>query len=111
MSPAKQMRIVGQWGGRLEKSSHHKRANLKKVRVGVRRGSGKMSEATVSVAATQSPLDCFVDRLAAILSIRSELVQSKHRIESRMTVTRRHIEQPASVGFLIAKRAFDHLRG
>ena len=50
------MGVIGERMGRLEKSGHDQDADLKVDGVGVGRGAGEMSEATIGIAATQSPV-------------------------------------------------------
>src|SRR5580765_8302693 len=98
MSPRQQMRIGRRRLNRFEKAGHYKCPDLKIIRVCVGRRTRKMTEAAIEIIARQRPLCRALNRGPAIPPLASELMQRKDCIERRMTIARRHVEQPAAVG-------------
>src|ERR1051325_11196118 len=105
MSPRQQMRIGRRRLNRFEKAGHYKCPDLKIIRVCVGRRTRKMTEAAIEIIARQRPLCRALNRGPTVRSPPTQLMQSKHSIVRGMTIARRHVEQPAAIGLLVAKRS------
>src|SRR5678816_2951018 len=64
-----------------------------------------MTESAVLIAAAQGPMRRAFDRFPGGGIVTTQLAERKDRVESRMAVPRGHVQEPASILFLVAQGA------